>query len=143
MKIVVCDSISPKGIALLQQRPEFQVVVLPKRLPAAEAANFANNTKELKQDTNSISGDLTEAGAKDLLTFRRRGNGNGPTVTDPKGSVKFWIKDGKLVKYQFHVQGSVDFNGNNFDVDRTTTVEIKDINSTKIAVSEDAKKKLE
>jgi D-3-phosphoglycerate dehydrogenase / 2-oxoglutarate reductase len=36
MKIVVCDPISPKGIALLQQRPEFEVVVLPKRLPEAE-----------------------------------------------------------------------------------------------------------
>jgi D-3-phosphoglycerate dehydrogenase / 2-oxoglutarate reductase len=36
MKIVVCDPISPKGIELLQQRPEFQVVVLPKRLPEAE-----------------------------------------------------------------------------------------------------------
>ncbi len=112
------------------------------KVPAAEAASLANNAKELKQDTNSISGDLTEAGAKDLLTFRRRGNG-GPTVTDPKGSVKFWTKDGKLVKYQFHVQGSVDFNGNNFDVDRTTTVDIKDVNATKIDVAEDALKKLE
>jgi D-3-phosphoglycerate dehydrogenase len=36
MKIVVCDPISPKGIALLQQRPEFNVVVLPKRLSEAE-----------------------------------------------------------------------------------------------------------
>jgi len=36
MKIVVCDPISPKGIALLQQRPEFEVVVLPKRLPEPE-----------------------------------------------------------------------------------------------------------
>jgi D-3-phosphoglycerate dehydrogenase / 2-oxoglutarate reductase len=36
MKIVVCDPISPKGIALLQQRPEFNVVVLPKRLAEAE-----------------------------------------------------------------------------------------------------------
>jgi D-3-phosphoglycerate dehydrogenase len=36
MKVVVCDPISPKGIALLQQRPEFNVVVLPKRLPEAE-----------------------------------------------------------------------------------------------------------
>src|SRR5712692_10502333 len=31
MKILVCDPVSPKGIALLQQRPEFKVVVLPKR----------------------------------------------------------------------------------------------------------------
>lgn len=36
MKILVCDPISPKGIALLQARPEFQVVVLPKRLSEAE-----------------------------------------------------------------------------------------------------------
>jgi D-3-phosphoglycerate dehydrogenase len=36
MKVMVCDPISPKGIALLQQRPEFQVTVLPKRLSEAE-----------------------------------------------------------------------------------------------------------
>ena len=36
MKILVCDPVSPKGIALLQQRPEFEVVVLPKRLSEAE-----------------------------------------------------------------------------------------------------------
>jgi len=36
MKIVVCDPVSAKGVALLQQRPEFQVVVLPRRLPEAE-----------------------------------------------------------------------------------------------------------
>ncbi len=36
MKILVCDPISPKGIALLQQRPEFKVEVLPKRLSEAE-----------------------------------------------------------------------------------------------------------
>src|SRR5256714_5161819 len=36
MKVLVCDPISQKGIALLQQRPEFEVVVLPKRLSEAE-----------------------------------------------------------------------------------------------------------
>jgi D-3-phosphoglycerate dehydrogenase len=36
MKVLVCDPVSPKGIALLQQRPEFQVTVLPNRLPEAE-----------------------------------------------------------------------------------------------------------
>src|SRR5512136_275616 len=36
MKVLICDPISPKGIALLQQRPEFEVVVLPKRLTEAE-----------------------------------------------------------------------------------------------------------
>jgi D-3-phosphoglycerate dehydrogenase len=36
MKIIVCDPVSPKGIALLQQRSEFNVVVLKQRLPEAE-----------------------------------------------------------------------------------------------------------
>jgi hypothetical protein len=40
------------------------------------------------------------------------------------------------------VQGTVSFNGNDRDVDRTTTVEIKDVDTTKIQVSDDAKKKL-
>ena len=36
MKVLVCDPISPKGIALLQERPEFTVVVLPKTHSEAE-----------------------------------------------------------------------------------------------------------
>lgn len=36
MKILVCDPISVKGIELLKRRPEFEVVVLPKRLSEAE-----------------------------------------------------------------------------------------------------------
>jgi D-3-phosphoglycerate dehydrogenase len=36
MKLLICDPVSPKGIALLKQRPEFDVVVLPKRLSETE-----------------------------------------------------------------------------------------------------------
>ena len=36
MKVLVCDPISPKGIALLKQCPEFNVVVLDKRMPVDE-----------------------------------------------------------------------------------------------------------
>jgi D-3-phosphoglycerate dehydrogenase / 2-oxoglutarate reductase len=36
MNVLICDPISPKGIALLQQRPEFKVRVLEKRLSEAE-----------------------------------------------------------------------------------------------------------
>lgn len=31
MKIIVCDPVSPKGVALLKEQPEFEVVVLEKR----------------------------------------------------------------------------------------------------------------
>ncbi len=114
------------------------------KTPAVDAASLAAQAKDLTAGTNGISGDLTEDGAKALLTFRRGGNGNGtPTVTNPKGAVTFWLAAGKLAKYQFHVSGTVSFNGNDREVDRTTTTEIKDVGTTKIEVSDDAKKKLE
>ena len=82
-----------------------------------------------------ISGDMTTEGAKSQFKF-----GN---VTDPKGSVKFWIKDGQISKCEFKLVGKADFNGNEIDVDRDTTIEITDIGTTKIEVPADAKKKLE
>ncbi len=113
------------------------------KTPAAEAASLAGQAQKLTASDKGISGDLTEDGAKAMLTFRRGGNGDGPTVTNAKGSVTFWVADGKLTEYQTHVTGTVSFNGNDRDVDRTTTTEIKDIGTTKIEVSDDAKKKLQ
>ncbi|HEX4263900.1 MAG TPA: hypothetical protein VH597_06135 [Verrucomicrobiae bacterium] len=109
------------------------------KAPAAQAAEIASQTKELKKDGDAYSGDLTEEGAKALLQFRRGGNA---TVSDAKGSVKFWIQDGVLTKYEYKVTGKVSFNGNDRDVDRTTTTEIKDVGATKVEVPDDAKKKL-
>src|SRR2546429_7031657 len=36
MNVMICDPISPKGIALLQQQPEFKVTVMETRLSEAE-----------------------------------------------------------------------------------------------------------
>ena len=36
MKVLICDPISPRGIELFRQRPEFQVTVLEKRLAEAD-----------------------------------------------------------------------------------------------------------
>jgi hypothetical protein len=47
-----------------------------------------------------------------------------------------------LTKYEFKVSGKMDFNGNEIDLDRTTTTEIKDVGTTKVEVPEGAKKKL-
>jgi hypothetical protein len=113
------------------------------KAPAAQAEELARTAKELKQDGEVYSGEMTEEGAKNLLRFGGRGGGNGPEISGAKASVKFWIKDGVLAKYQTKVSGTVSFNGNDRDVDRTTTVEIKDIGSTKITVPEEAQKKLQ
>jgi hypothetical protein len=114
------------------------------RTPAVDVADLVKQTKELKATDKGITGDLTEDGAKTLLSFRgRRGGGGGPQISNAKGNVTFWIADGKLTKYQYHVTGTMNFNGNDNNVDRTTTVEVKDVGSTKIEVPDEAKKKLE
>ena len=112
------------------------------KAPAAQAEEIAGNAKDLAKSDNIYSGDLTEEGAKSLMTFGRRGGGQGPAISNAKGAVKFWIKDGVLTKYQFKVQGTMKRDGEDMDIDRTTTVEIKDVGATKITVPEEAKKKM-
>ena len=107
-----------------------------------DAASLADGTGDLKQDGDKITGDMTEDGAKALLSFGGR-RGGAANVTNPKGTVTFWLADGKLTKYQSHVTGTVSRNGSDTDRDVTTTVEIKDVGATKIEVPDDAKKKLE
>ena len=104
------------------------------KAPAAQATELAGVTKELKKDGDVYSGELTEAGAKAQFRFG--------TATGAKGSVKFWVKDGVLSKLEYKVTGKVDFNGNEVDVDRATTTEIKDVGTTKVNVPEAARKKL-
>ena len=75
MKIIVCDPISPKGIALLQQRPEFQVVVLPKRLPEAELLPLVVDAVALVvRSETKVTAKVIEA-AKQLRVVGRAGVG--------------------------------------------------------------------
>jgi hypothetical protein len=120
------------------------------KTPAVEVTNLLALSGDLKVDGDKITGDMTEDGAKSLMAFGGRGRrggggggGNGPEITNPKGTVTFWLTDGKLTKYASHVTGTMSFNGNDRDVDRTTTTTISDVGTTKVEVPDDAKKKLE
>jgi hypothetical protein len=113
------------------------------KAPAADAEDLAGKVKDLKMSDGVYSGDLTEEGAKQAVMGRGfGGGGNGPEISGAKGSVKFWVKDGLLSKYETHVEGTISFNGNDRDINRTTTVEIKDVGETKVTVPEEAAKKL-
>jgi D-3-phosphoglycerate dehydrogenase len=75
MKIIICDPISPKGIALLQQRPEFNVVVLPKRLSEAELLPLvADATALVVRSETKVTKKVIEA-AKQLKVVGRAGVG--------------------------------------------------------------------
>ena len=127
-------------------------MLLRVRPLAEEAGRIADRVKELKGADGVVSGDLTEEGAKELLSFRGGrpggqgggGGGQGPEVKGAKGSVKYWIKDGQLAKMEVKLAGSMTTrDGQEREVGRTTTYEIKDVGTTKVEAPDDAKKKLD
>src|SRR5579862_4565945 len=75
MKILVCDPVSPKGISLLEQRPEFQVEVLPKRLTEAELLpKVADAVALVVRSETKVTKAVIEA-AKQLRVVGRAGVG--------------------------------------------------------------------
>ena len=114
--------------------------------PAEEVADLASKIKDAKVVDGVITATLSAEDAAPLLTFGGRGGGGGgnppPAPANASGSVKFWVKDGALVKYVVNVKGTVSFGGAERDIDRTTTTEIKDVGTTKVEVPAEAKKKL-
>jgi hypothetical protein len=112
------------------------------KAPAEQAQEVAGNTAKLEKSDDALAGDLTEDGAKSLMTFGRPGAANAPQISNAKGTAKFWVKDGALAKAQYHVTGSVKFNDQDRDIDRTTTIEFKDVGSTKVEAPAEAKEKL-
>jgi hypothetical protein len=113
------------------------------KAPAAEAEDMADKVKELKKGDGGVwSGDLTEEGAKAVFILGRRAGTAGPP--DAKGSVKFWTKDGVLSKFEYNVQGTTKLPNSDEEtkISRTTTVEIKEVGTTKVTLPDEVKKKL-
>jgi D-3-phosphoglycerate dehydrogenase / 2-oxoglutarate reductase len=75
MKVMICDPVSSKGIALLQQRPEFEVAVLEKRLPEAELVSLAGDVEAfVVRSETKITRKVLEAAPK-LRVVGRAGVG--------------------------------------------------------------------
>lgn len=113
---------------------------------ADEAGKLLKNVKDLKAgDGDVFSGDLTAEGAKELLTFRPRGGNAPPPPKNARGSLKFWLKDGALSKFESHLQATVAFgpDQDERDFEVTRTIEIQDVGTTKLEVPAEARKKLE
>ncbi len=116
--------------------------------PAEEVTALVDSAKDFKAADGAIVGTLTDEAIAQRLSFGGRGGqGGGQPAAAPKnasGSVKFWVKDGALTKYELNVKGTMTGrDGQERQIDRTTTTEIKDIGTTKVNVPADAKKKLD
>ncbi|MFM1770251.1 MAG: Intracellular endo-alpha-(1-_5)-L-arabinanase [Verrucomicrobiota bacterium] len=114
------------------------------KAPAAEAGEMAGNTKGLaRAEGGAYAGELTQEAAEALLSWGGR-RPNAPGVQNAKGSVKFWLKDGLLTKYEYTLSGTFKRPDNDEEtkMERTVTVEIKDVGTTKVPLPDDVKQKL-
>jgi len=102
--------------------------------PAATIPDLVKGVAELTMKDDAYVGDLSAESVREQFRFGE--------PKDPKGSVKFWIKDGMLAKYEVKLSAMMEFNGEEFDASRTTTTEIKDVGKTKVEVSAAAADKL-
>lgn len=75
MHVLVCDPISPRGIAFFQARPEFKVTVLPKRLSEAELLPLVADVDAMVvRSETKVTAKVLEA-AKQLKVVGRAGVG--------------------------------------------------------------------
>jgi hypothetical protein len=119
--------------------------------PVQQAQDNLDGLQNIQKTDDGYTADLAPDAAKKMLSFRPRrpttnpDNDNPPPqieVSGAKGSLKLSIKDGNLTQVEIHLTGTVSFNGNDRDVDRTVTTDIKDVGSTTVDVPDEAKAKL-
>lgn len=113
------------------------------RPPAEEAEAMLKGSSGLALSDGVYRAELKEETVKDLISFSGRGGGApGMSINNANGSAKFWVEQGRLSKYQYTVRGTMNWNNQDRDIDRTTTVEISEVGTTKVEVPEAAKAKL-
>jgi len=128
-------------------------MVAQMKAPGAQAEEYVSKLKEIKKEDDAFTAEVSGAEAAAMMPRRggRRGGGAGgaggnaqpPQMQNAKLGLKMWVKDGVLTKYSYHMTGTINFNGEDRDIDTTTTIEFSDVGSTKVEVPDDAKKKLE
>ncbi|GEM_PF-2071921 len=100
--------------------------------------------ENIEKNGDQYSGILAEKAAIDLANqssgFRQRGASN---VLFAKATVSFTVENGLLTKREQNLDASLDFNGNEFIVERITTTTIDQIGSTSFEIPDGAKAKLE
>ena len=102
---------------------------------AHSAAAQEHDHAKMLRDLQAAAGwQLTQDGDVFLMFNHQSGDRGGNEFVAPN----WWM----LMAARKTSHGTISFNGNDFENDRTTTVEIKEVGSTKVEVPEEAKKKL-
>jgi hypothetical protein len=117
--------------------------------PAGEAKDLVAKATELKSENGSIHGTLGAEAAGQMMRMgggRRGGGGGGgggggptpPEITGAAGKVSFTVANGVLTGYEISLTGSMNFNGEDREVNRVTKVEFSGVGSTNFDIPEAA-----
>jgi len=116
------------------------------KTPAKESAEFLAKVGDVKKEAGepgepASAGRRTPDAAKAMFALLGKRAAEAPQA---EGALKFWVKDGRLMKYELKLQGKITVGADKREVTitRTTTVEIKDVGSTKISLPESARSRL-
>ena len=120
--------------------------------PSVEAEELARKAISLKPmpatpvadapAATQYAAELSTEGAREIMARRSRVGAQGPA--DARGSVRFWIHAGLLVRYQYELQGTVARpEGGVVRAERITTVTLTEIGSARVEVPPGARRRLE
>jgi hypothetical protein len=114
------------------------------KTPAAQSAELIGNINTVAQEGVVLTSDLKDQAIREILLIgvRRRDGEEPPKIEGAKGAGRFWIEEGNLSKYEVQAQGKVSAGDRVTDIDRTMTVKIKDVGSTRLEVPDEARQKL-
>ena len=111
--------------------------------PAEVVAGLAAKIKDLKVADDALV--ATASGDDAAALLAPAGSRGDPAPAGPRYSsvtLKFWLKDGALAKYSTQTVGTFTLpNGDEREVDSTTTVEVKNVGTAQVEVPAAAKKK--
>jgi len=112
--------------------------------PTDELLSLMDKVQSWKgEGTGPLVGELTQTGAAELMALgRRQGDAQPAGPRNAKGTVKVWIAEGTVSKYELTVSATITGREQEREMTRITTVEIKDLGKTKLEVPEEAKRKV-
>lgn len=113
------------------------------KAPAAEAAELAAKSTSLRRDNDAIAGILSGDAVRAIISrWGVRVGDAEMQISDARGLIKFWVRDGLLTKYEYRVYAVLGLEGSRRTVDRTITVELDQIGTAKVDLPEEARQKL-
>ncbi|WP_414661513.1 hypothetical protein [Horticoccus sp. 23ND18S-11] len=112
-------------------------------LPHEELGLIVSSHRDLVADGNTVSGTLTDLGARLLLV--REGQ-DALTPVRATGAFKLWLRDGAVTRYEITLEGTLHVQASQgvrpMSVRQVTRTVIKDVGTTQVYIPDEARAKL-